>query len=209
MIKSPFIIIEDFISPLACEEIIDNLQNQLPDVDENNVPQPGMKFNRLSESRLHTAIEEFLIEDLEEYYDFEYKGMLPFEFEWYPQGCKNNKQRCENSVYLKNINKWHRINNKDFCGIIFLNDYRDKKPFDSDFEVMGGKLQFLNHNFSINPKRGTLIFFPGNEHFINCTADVQVGDLNQIRFFVSANKPWIYDKTKFPGDYKSWFANLN
>lgn len=204
--KSPFFIIEDFISPLSCEEIIDDLDNQVPDVDAENKPLMSVKYNRLAEMRLATAIEEFLIPDVEKYFDFQYKGMYPFEFEWYPQGCKNNRQRCENSIATQGGKKsWHRVNGKDFCGIIFLTDFRDKPPFDSDFEVNGGKLQFLNHNFSMNPKRGTLVLFPGEQHFINCTDDVKLGDLHQIRFYINATTPYRYNPKNFPGNYTKWF----
>jgi hypothetical protein len=191
-----------------CEEIIDDLDNQIPDVDENNKPVMTVRFNKLAEMRLSTAIEEFLIPDIEEYYGFTYKGMYPFEFEWYPQNCKNNKQRCENSI-LSSVNgkkSWFRTSGKDFCGIIFLNDYNDKPPLDSDFEVHGGKLQFLNHNFSVNPKRGTLVVFPGEQHFINCTSDINIGDLHQIRFFINSTEIYKYNPKSFPGNHKSWFA---
>lgn len=205
--KSPFFVIEDFISPLMCEEIIEDLDNQIPDVDEKNNPVMSVRFNRLSEMRLCTAIEEFLIPDIEAYYGFTYKGMYPFEFEWYPQGCKKNRQRCENSISTGGGRPiWHRSSGKDFCGIIFLNDYNDKPPLDQDFEVNGGKLQFLNHKFSITPKRGTLVIFPGEQHFINCTSDVKIGDLHQIRFFINASEPYKYNPKLFPGNYTTWFS---
>lgn len=204
--KSPFFVIEDFVSPLACEEILNDLDNNIPDVDEKNKVLMSVRFNRLAEMRLMTAIEEFLMPDIEQYYGFEYKGMYPFEFEWYPQGCRNNAQRCENSIKNEGNKSWSRMNGKDFCGIIFLKDYRDKPPFDKEFEVNGGKLQFLNHNFSILPKRGTLVIFPGEQHFINCTSDIKIGDLDQIRFFINAATPYNYDMKKFPGNHTTWFS---
>lgn len=207
MSKSPILMFEDFVSPLLCEEIVDSCLVEAPDTDENNQPIMNMRFNRLAELRLSEAIAEVLIPELESYYDFEYKGMHPFEIEYYPQGCKNNKQRCENSVFVatKGKKSWHRTSSKDFCAVLFLKDYRDKKPLDPYYEVMGGKLQFLNHNFSIKPKRGTLVVFPGEEHFINCTSDITYGDLHQVRFYIAATKPYIYDRHKFPGDYTTWF----
>lgn len=206
--KSPFIIIEDFISPLLCEEIVDSSFSEVNDVDENNKPIMSVRYNRLAEIRISEAVSELIVPEMEKYYDFEFKGIHPFELEWYPQGCKNNKQRCENSIYNKSKGKgtWYRSNSKDFCAVIFLKDYREKKPLDPYYEVCGGKLQFLNHNFSINPKRGTLVIFPGDQHFINYTSDILAGDLHQIRFFIAAKEPYIYDPNKFPGNYTTWFS---
>lgn len=207
MSKSPFIIIEDFISPLLCEELVDSCYSEIPDTNEDGIPIPSIKINRLAEVRLAEAIELILVDHLEKYYGFEYKGLHPMEVEWYPEGVSDNKQRCENSIMVKQRGKniWYRSNSKDFCGVIFLKDYVDKAPLDPYHEVMGGKLQFLNHNFSINPKRGTLVLFPGEQHFINCTSDIHVGDLHQIRFYLAATKPYMYDSKQFPGNYTTWF----
>jgi hypothetical protein len=101
--------------------------------------------------------------------------------------------------------KWERSNNNDFAAILFLNEYNDNPAFDSDFEVYGGQLEFLTHGFSFNPRRGTLIIFPGAPNFINNTATVTVGELNQIRIHFAAHELFVYDMNKFLGNYKVWF----
>ena len=103
--------------------------------------------------------------------------------------------------------EWKKVNDHDFCAILFLKDYQEEAPFDIDFEVYGGKLEFPTHNFSFLPKRGTLIIFPGNEYFINHTSDVYAGSLLQVRFHMvaSVEKPFKYNSKNFKGDYNSWF----
>lgn len=207
MVKSPFVVIEDFLSPMLCEEIVDAALLEFPDRDDAGVPIMAMKYNRLAEIRIGESVKDLLVPSLEKHYGFEYKGMLPFEVECYPEGCKNNTQRCENSTMIRSKGKpkWYRSNNKDFCGVIFLKDSVVKPPLDPYYEVYGGKLQFLNHKFSFNPKRGTLVVFPGQQHFINCVSDVQLGDLHLLRFYIAAQKPYEYNPKNFLGDYTTWF----
>lgn len=202
--KSPFYIVEEFISPLMCEDIIERLDNVSPNRDENETPILTIKTNRLTEIRILPLITEELVPALEKYYGFNYLGTLPFEFEWYPAGYKHMPARCDNSNLAKG--KWYRTNEKDFVGVIFLNDYRDTPPFDPYFEVVGGKLAFPTHNFSFIPKRGQLIVFPGEQHFINSVQDVLYGNLNILKFYISAVDDYVYDPSKFPGNYEQWFT---
>lgn len=201
--KSPFYTIEEFISPLMCEDIINRLNNLVPNTDENNNPILTIKSNRLTEMRVFPLIEE-IIPDLEQYYGFTYEGTLPFDIEWYPENYRSAAAHCDNSSLVKGT--WYRTNEKDFVGVIFLNDHRDIPPFDPDFEVVGGKLAFPTHNFSFIPKRGQLVIFPGEQHFVNATQDVLFGNLHQIKFYISAEDDYVYDPTKFPGNYQQWFA---
>jgi hypothetical protein len=202
-IKSPFFVIENFIEPLTCEDIISRLDHTVPNYNSSGKPEKTIKFNRLTEIRLLPSL-EMIIPDLETYYGYQHKGLTGFTFEWYPQGFQGDRPRCENSEYIDK--RWTRVNNNDFCGLIILNEYNDKPPFDPYFEVNGGKINFPNHKFSFNPKRGTLIVFPGNENFLNFVGQVKNGDLNLIRYHITAEKPYRYDIKNFPGDYKSWFS---
>ena len=202
MNKSPFYVVEEFISPLMCEDIINRLDNVNPNRDEKNNPLLTIKSNRLTEIRVLPALKE-LIPTLEAYYDFEYLGTSPFEFEWYANGYKAMPAHCDNSNLIQG--KWYRTNNRDFVGVIFLNDYRDAPPFDPYFEVVGGKLSFPTHNFSFIPKRGQLVVFPGAPNFVNSIGDILFGELNQIKFYISAQEDYLYDIKKFPGNHKDWF----
>lgn len=185
-----------------CEDIIDRLDNKFPDHDADNKPLKTIRANRLTEVRVLPKLQA-LMPTLEQYYGFEYLGIQPFEFEWYPANFKESSAICENSHLIKG--KWNRTNDKDFVGVIFLNDYRDEPPFDDYYEVVGGKLAFPTHNFSFIPKRGQLIIYPGSPHFINATEKVLFGNLNQIKIYISAEQDYEYDPKNFPGSYKTWF----
>lgn len=200
--KSPFLVIPDFVSPLTCEDIVDRLTLAFPEVDDNNRPQKSVRTNRLSELRLEDYLTE-ASDFVEEYYGVDIKGIHPLQFEYFPEGCAATKPVCENSIYTGG--KWVRSNNKDFVGILFLSDYQDKAPFDPMFEVKGGKLQFPTHNFGFNPKRGMLVIFPGNEYFVYNTSAIEVGDLHQVKIYMSASERYVYNPNSFPGNYEVWF----
>lgn len=204
--KSPFLIFNEFISPLDCEDVIGRLNLTFPNTDVNGRPLKTVLANRLTEIRILPLIEN-IIPDLEEYYNFGIEGVTEFLFEHYPMNFKLEAPRCENSALIRG--QWTKINGRDLCCIIFLNDYQDKMPYDPEFEVYGGKLEFINHDFAISPKRGTMVVFPGNEYFINHTSKIMAGELNQIRFFLSAKaeSPLKYTPLDYQGDHTLWFPD--
>jgi hypothetical protein len=201
--KSPFYIVDDFISPLQCEDIIERSNNVMPTFDSNDMVLQVNKNNKLTDNRLLQPLKE-IIEKIEKYYGFEYKAITRFSHEWYPEKYKSNVRKCDNSVYSKN-NGWKKINENDFTGIIFLNEYNDKAPLDPYFEVKGGKYEFPTHNFGFNPIRGTLIIHPSGPNFVYNVSNVEIGDLNLIRFHIEAEGGYKYDMNNFQGNYKTWF----
>lgn len=201
-VRSPFLVIPDFVSPLTCEDIVDRLASTFPETDENGRPCKSVMANPLSEIRLADYLEE-ACDFVEEYYDVSIKGVHPLQFESYPEGCAASKLTCENSIFADG--KWIRSNSKDFVGILFLSDYQEKAPFDPMFEVKGGKLQFPTHNFGFNPKRGMLVIFPGSEYFVHNTSAIQVGDLYQVKIYMTASENYVYSPDSFPGNYEVWF----
>jgi hypothetical protein len=202
--KNPFLVFEEFLSPLQCEEIIIGNNNTFPNYDKDNKVQPLFFGNKLAESRIIPQLDADVVPLMESYYNVDIKGIKQFVFEWYSTGYDGkNPPRCENSSYING--KWQRVNTADFAGVVFLNDYNDKSPFDDEFEVMGGQLEFINHRFSFNPQRGTLIIFPGAPNFINNTAAVRAGELTQIRFHIATHDPFVYNMNDFKGDYAKWF----
>lgn len=202
--KSPFVVIDNFVSPLLCEDIIQRLNHTYPDCDAYNVPLKTTKFNKLTELRVEPLLENY-IPMLEQYYSFETMGILPFTFEWFVEGFKIEPAKSISFAYDNNKRKWTRISDIGFTGVVFLNDYNDKEPYDDSYEVCGGKLEFATHNFGFNPKRGTVVFFPEAPNFVNTTTEIQVGELNQIRIHIVPTVLYNYDINKFPGNYKTWF----
>lgn len=200
-VKSPFYVIREFLSPLMCEQIVDSLDFGVADVDKEYKPIKMLKKHDASQNMIFERVQS-IIPNLEKYYDLEYRGTEPIDFEWFPEGSVGTFS-CENSNFLRK--KWVRTKVNDFTGILFLSDFQPNIPFDSDYEVYGGKLEFPQHGFGFNPQRGTIVLFPSDPHFINITTQIQQGELFQARIHFAAEIPFIYVPEKFPGDYTKWF----
>lgn len=201
-IKSPFYVIEDFVSPLMCEDILDACDFNVPDQDKEGEEVLTTKTSDRAEAAIFNRLQQ-IIPDLEKYYELEYKGTERIQFEWFPTGSSSQPQ-SENAVFVRG--KWLRVRNRDLSAILFLTDYQDTPPFEGEYEVYGGKLEFPQHKFGFNPRRGTLVVFPSDPHFINLTSAVFAGDAFQARIQMAAKAPYIYDPTKFQGNYLSWFS---
>lgn len=203
--KSPFYIIRDFLSPKWCEQIVDSLEFYTPDFDNDGNPIKMYRYNDDAELSIYNSLQPH-IPSLVEYYGTEkYKGTETVQFEYFAEGIKP-EPLCENSNYVRK--KWVRTKDRDLSAILFLSDYNNHPPFDSDYECYGGKLEFPQHGFGFNPERGTLIVYPSGPHFINATAMVEAGELIQARLHIATNLPYMYNPAGFPGTYKNWFANI-
>ena len=202
--KSPFIVVPNFISAKQCEQIVDDLGFYHADTNADGDPIKMMRHHELHEEWLFERWQQ-LQPDALQYYDAQYRGTEHFQFEYLTQGV-SCKPTCDNSQYINK--KWVRTKDRDFTGIVFLTDYNENVPFDSDYEVYGGKLEFPQHQFGFNPIRGTLIMFPAGPHFIHANAPIIAGDLFQAKFHVAATVPYLYQPADFPGDYKTWFKDL-
>lgn len=202
---SPFYILQDFLSPLLCEQVVDDLNFIYPNKNADGQP---IKFIRSHERSEDIIFQHLLphISNIEKHYNIQYRGTTPMSFEWYPQGAEAESPRCENSEYIKK--QWVRTRDRDLTGILFFSDYQDQVPFDGDFEVYGSKIEFFQHRFGFNPQRGTLILFPSDPHFLNAATSVNAGDSFQVRFHIAANTPFMYNPSDFPGDYTTWFEEI-
>lgn len=202
--KSPFVVVQDFVSPLMCEEIIDLCDYNVPDTDKEGKYVKTVKTCEPAEGIIYERVQA-LVPMLQEHYGFEYKGTERMHFEWFPEGSQGQFQ-SENSEYLRG--KWLRTHNRDFTCVLFLTDYQEKVPFEQDYEAYGGKLEFPQHQFGFQPERGTLVVFPSDPHFINITSNLIIGDLYQVRIQIGAKAPYIYNPQNFPGNYTVWFKPL-
>lgn len=205
MYKSPFFVVQDFISPLMCEDIIDQCDFNVPDTDKEGHAVKTVKTCEPAEAVIYERLYK-LIPTLQTHYAFEYKGTERMAFEWFPEGSQGQFQ-SENSEHLRG--KWLRTHSRDFTGILFLTDYQENVPFEREYEAYGGKLEFVQHQFGFQPNRGTLIVFPSDPHFINITTKMLLGDLYQVRIQMVAKTPYIYNPREFPGNYTVWFNSLN
>lgn len=202
--KSPFYVVQNFISPKQCEMIVDSLGFFIPDEDKEGNP---IKMRRNHEKSEKVIYDKFkpLIPTLEKYYDFKHKGTEHMTFEFIDAGVEPEAV-CDNSKWINK--KWAKTKDRDFSALLFLSDYQSNIPFDSDYEVYGGKFEFLQHGFGFQPERGTLIIYPSGPHFINAIADVHAGSLFLAKFYLAATLPYLYQPDEFPGNYLSWFGNL-
>lgn len=204
--KSPFYVVENFLSIKLCEQFVDAYGfDTYPDVNKDGKPLKMIKHSEEIQEIVHQRVLQ-LVPNLEKYYgDFIYLGTEPIMLEYYVPGVVPEPV-CENSHWIRK--KWVRTRDRDLSGIIFLSDYQDKVPFDKEYEVYGGKLEFLQHKFSFNPQRGTLVIYPSGPHFINAISEIRAGELYLIKLHMGGKLPFIYQPANFPGDYRSWFAGI-
>jgi hypothetical protein len=199
--KSPFLVQSNFISPLACEQILEGIpkysfETQNPETAANKI-----SFEDVGAPYLHQPIAD-LIPQIESHYGTRLKSFSKSHVEWFTVGS-TDKLKCDNSIYYEK--KWVKNVRRDFSCILFLSDYNPKPPFDKSYEVYGGKFEFPQHGFSFQPIRGTLIVYPSGPHFINYTTEIKFGDLYQIRFFFEAQTDYMHSPADFPGDFTTWF----
>lgn len=202
--KSPFMVFQEFLSPKLCESIVADLGFYTPDHDAEGTPIMMMRAHEKSEHAIYTRMQE-LLPQIEEYYGFKHRGTETVMFEYYSEGVKPNVH-SENSDWIRK--KWVRTRDRDFTCLVFFNTYQNDIPFDNDYEVYGGKIEFPQHGFGFNPERGTMIVFPSGPHFINATSEIIAGELVTARFHLAASMPYLYNPNNFPGDYRSWFSGL-
>lgn len=202
--KSPFYVVQDFLSPQMCEDIVDTLDFTVPDLDKDLRPVETHKSNDFAEQVVYERFLQ-LLPKLEEYYGITYKGTERVQFEWLPTGAVG-EAHAENANFLRG--KWLKTKQRDLTAVLFLSDYNESVDYEQEFEVYGGKLEFPQHKFGFSPRRGTLVVFPSDPHFINITSPVFVGDLFQARIQVAAQTTLIYQPTDFPGNYTMWFKDL-
>lgn len=203
MIHSPFHVVEDFISPLRCEELIARLALRSPDVDETG----ALKHERNVPAELGgTILSELdaISPMIEERYGATMRGDPTLRFQQYWENLKRPAELHNAEGWEFKRKKWQRTKDVDLVGIIWLKDYHDSVPLDPRIEVYGGKLEFPAYDFSLTPVRGTLVVFPALPHFVNATSHVLYGTLEQIKVNITLNG-FSYDPTNFPGSYTDWF----
>lgn len=205
---SPFIVVQDFLSPLTCEKIIADIEVKDPNKDSNGNPTKLERFNLKWEQDIIERFHE-VIPDIESRYDATYRGLEKPLFQYFPENAKIPAEPpgCENSKYVRK--KWVMHKDVDLVGFIWLKDYNENVPLDPRHEVYGGKLEFPAYNFSLVPQRGSLVLFPAGPHFITVISPILLGDLYQIKLTTSIKQKngarWFYQPQNFPGTWQQWF----
>ena len=215
MIKSPFFIVQDFLSAKACETLISQYEVTTPVVDINGNPTKLERFLTPDKGRhfVLSRLKEYMT-DIEQHYGAEYFGVESLTMIHFPEDERSQvaqKPGCENSQFVRK--KWIKNKDVDLTGYIWLKDFNDNVPLDPRYEVYGGKLEFPAYDFSLVPERGTLVLFPAYPHFITAISPVLVSDLYQIKVNITLRQDglmWLYDPKNFPcgkeGFIKGWFS---
>jgi hypothetical protein len=212
MVKSPFIVVQEFLSPQQCEKIVDDITVSQPDLDKDGNPKKIEKHSLFHENEIAERFRE-VVPQIEERYECVYRGLEKPLFQYYPENAKTPAENpgCENAKYVRK--KWVQYKDVDLVGFIWLKDYNDNVPLDPRFEVFGGKMEFPVYNFSLVPQRGTMVIFPAGPHFITVISPILLSDLYQIKLNVSIKMKeggrWLYQPQNFPGaGFQDWFADL-
>lgn len=211
MIKSPFIVEQDFLSPMLCEQICE-------DIGVNPNFGPDDKPTKLEKHLLqyeHIIAEKFnaFQSNIEETYKCVYEGLQKPVFQLYPESPSKPAEEpgCENSKFLRR--KWVMSKDVDLVGFIWLKDFNNNVPLDNEYEVYGGKLEFPAFNFSFVPQRGTMILFPAGPHFITAISPIFLGNLHQIKLNVNIKTEdgsrWFYQPSDFPGKWDQWLESFS
>ncbi len=209
--RSPFLIVQDFLSPLTCEKIIEDNLVAAPDVDLNGDPKKLEHHILKWEKHIADRFRD-LVPDVEERYSCTYRGLEKPLLQYYPENAKAPAEPpgCENSKYVRK--KWVMWKDVDLVGFVWLKDYHESVPLDPRHEVFGGKLEFPAYNFSLVPQRGTLVLFPAGPHFITVISPILLGELYQIKLNVCINTKnggrWLYQPTNFPGKWNDWLSEF-
>lgn len=215
-VHSPFHVVENFISPALCDQIIAELGVSEPsfEIDEET----PIKNERLLQG---TRFDDILRDRLSEHADAierRYGGTITgLDQPRFVQHFENPKapavaHGCEAAKFLRK--KWVKVKDVDIVGYIWLKDYNAGVPLDPAFEVYGGKLEFPapGFNFSILPKRGTCVIYPAGPHFITAISHILVGSSEYLKFAMklmvnteTGEAAWFYQPANFPGTFQQWF----
>lgn len=199
----PFFIVKNFISPLICERLIDDLRTLKirPNIGQNGFPKKMLLMNKLNSLRIAQTFDPY-IPLLEKHFDFGYKGTHDIFFEWFPENYMAEPPKTEG--YERTKKGWTRYREVDFIGILWLNEHNDQPPFDPSFETYGGQLEFPTFDISFNPERGTLLIFPSSPNFIYTVSGIKAGSLTQAKFTIRSEVPYNFEKEKFNCNPANW-----
>jgi len=204
MKETPFLIIKEFISPLLCERILDDLRvdKAVPMIGQDGKPKVTILASRLNSNRIMKTFDH-VTNELEKKFDTIYMGTHNLMFEWYPPNYEPTQLKTDGYVQSREKG-WVRYNLIDFTGILWLNDYNDKPDFDPYFEVNGGNLEFPAFDINFRPQRGTLVIFPTAPNFANSIAPINIGSLTQVRLQIRSTKPYEFDPKRFEMNPDNW-----
>lgn len=204
--RGPIVRIDNFISPLFCEDIIDRSNNNIFNTDKENCPLKTNIFNELTEIRYRPYLDDLIENLIDNYYSTEISYISKTVLEWFPENYKNRGYILDGYNYLNQ--KWINTSDTDFITICFLNDYNNKPKFDNSYEVYGGEISFNNFNVTIKPARGTLFIFPAHPAFAYKINNVDMGNLFIVKNTLTSALKYTYNGSSFSGSPEKWVEQL-
>lgn len=205
-IRSPFFIVEECLSPSHCEGLIDDLGLLYPSRDEKGHP---LKHERImkSHAELFTSILDPHLPLIQERYQARVAGIEIPRFQQFHEDPSIPAEPRQVEAFRYTRKKWMRVRDINLVGFLWLKDFNKGVPLDPRFEVYGGKLELPTFDFSLLPRRGTLVLMPADPHFVTSISPVLVGSLELIKLcfqLETDSGPWVYERAEFPGTWKQW-----
>lgn len=188
-LKSPFFVVEDFLSPLQCDRLI----------SLNKVVNGGTCIRHLNEGQFSVVSNSLTdySEQICERYGAELSTDIKLLFQQFEENASRPALSPQVEGWESLRRKWTKTKNIDLVGFIPLKSYCDSLPIDLNFEVYGGKLEMLNFNFSILPERGSLILMPAAPNFIHAISPINFGSFEMVKINCTFTTPWSFDLSKF------------
>src|SRR6476646_7252950 len=110
--QSPFLIQQDFLSPMICERILEEIEITQPDTDANG---DAIKTERNCLALEQDIIERFrdIIPEIEDRYQAVYRRLERPIFQYYPENAKAPAEPpgCESAKYVRK--KWVKVKDVD------------------------------------------------------------------------------------------------
>ncbi len=197
--KNPFIIKDSFISPKLCEQLTNDLLVTTDLVDTEFDTQTSVVI-----VDDHTVVDYIiqliqpLYKEINELYNVNCKKVEKIFFSYLKNQTNGTPLTCFNSTFSKEANTWVRTEYNDFTISLFLSShFNPQEPFDEEYEHVGGKIQFPQHDISIMGERGGVIIHPSDPHFIRNISNVTHGTCMVVDVLVSCEHLYIYDPITF------------
>lgn len=198
MIKNPFIVHRDILSPLECESIVSSAY-QLSDGDDLH-----------TEHLNDTDISEIILQQITPRINAHYKTTIVEEVVSSVTMSKSYipNIRCESTV--KHNGMWFRNKDIDFCTVVFLKDHLSSslEVIDLSYEIYGGNLEFPTFPLSFTPTRGTAVTYPCVPNFVNTFSKINLGEQNVLHITHRADIMFAYQPTDFKGNFSDWFKDI-
>lgn len=173
---SPFFIIEEFISPLQCE----NIRN-LNFVKNSKIPH--VQTIKDGQKLIINSLLDYK-DEIEKRFNGVINSDIKSLFLQFPENPAIPCQSVQIDSWQLIRRKWTKIKNIDLIGLIPLKTYNSEVPIDVGFETYGSKIEFPNFNFGILPERGSLILFPSAPNFNYAISHNLLGGIEFIKIHI-------------------------